>query len=91
MGISQRDLAERLGLAQSYVSRVEHGNENLTVSTCERFALAVGCIYSSELVFSFTTVRADHRDIGDVTLWVCERFAHALGAVYSSALCKISR
>jgi hypothetical protein len=84
--MSQGDLAAKLGVAQSYVSRVESGMENLTLSTCERFASAVGCVYSSALIFNFGTVGLKHRGIGNVTLSTCERFAQALGAIYSSAL-----
>ncbi len=89
--MSQDMLAAKLGVFQSYVSRVEHGNENLTLSTCKRFARAVGCVYSSELVFSFATVDVNHHGIGNMSLSTCERFAHAVGAVYSSLLKRVSR
>lgn len=41
-GLSQTRLAEILGLKQPYVARVERGEENLTMSTMENFAAALG-------------------------------------------------
>lgn len=84
--MSQGELSAKLGVNQSYVSRVESGMVNVTISTCERFANAVGCVYTSALIFNFATVVLKHRGIGNVTLSTCERFAQALGAVYSCAL-----
>ena len=48
-GLSQAEVAARLGITQSYVSRVERGDQNVTLSTCEAFARAVGCIFSAVL------------------------------------------
>lgn len=48
-GLSQADVAARLGITQSYVSRVERGDQNITLSACEAFARAVGCIFSTVL------------------------------------------
>ena len=47
-GLSQAEVATRLGIGQTYVSRVERGTENITLSACVRFAQAVGCIFSTE-------------------------------------------
>lgn len=89
--MSQVELAEKLGIDQSYVSRIERGRENSTIAACARYASAVGCSYSSQLVFSFRSVEINHHGIGNVTLSTCERFAHAVGAVYTSALVPLSR
>lgn len=48
-GLSQADVAAHLGITQSYVSRVERGDQNITLSACEAFARAVGCIFSTVL------------------------------------------
>jgi transcriptional regulator with XRE-family HTH domain len=48
-GLSQAQVAERLGMTQSYVSRVERGDQNITLSACAAFARAVGCIFSTVL------------------------------------------
>lgn len=47
-GLSQAEVAARLGIRQSYVSRVELGTENITLSACVRFAQAIGCLFSTE-------------------------------------------
>ena len=47
-GLSQAEVATRLGIGQSYVSRVERGAQNITLSHCVRFAQAVGCTFSTE-------------------------------------------
>ena len=47
-GLSQAEVAARLGIGQRYVSRVELGTENITLSACVRFARAVGCLFSPE-------------------------------------------
>lgn len=39
-GLSQAEVAARLGIRQGYVSRVELGTENITLSACVRFAQA---------------------------------------------------
>ncbi len=89
--MSQKDLAEKLGVAQSYVSRVEAGLENVSLSTCQRFAGAVGMTYSGALVFSFTTLEVKYRGLENVTLSTCERFAHGVGGVYSSDFTPLSQ
>ena len=48
-GLSQDALAARLGMTQGYVSRVERGAQNITLSACEVFAAAVGCTFSTML------------------------------------------
>jgi transcriptional regulator with XRE-family HTH domain len=48
-GLSQAEVAKRLGgIRQSYVSRVELGTENITLSACAKFAQAMGCLFSTE-------------------------------------------
>lgn len=58
-GLSQADVAARLGMTQSYVSRVERGDQNITLSACAAFAQAVGCIFSTVL----TPAAPDRDDI----------------------------
>ena len=49
-GLSQAEVAKRLGIGQAYVSRVELGGENITLAACVRFAQAVGCLFSPEFL-----------------------------------------
>jgi transcriptional regulator with XRE-family HTH domain len=42
-GITQRELAERLGCTQPAISQVEAGGASLSVATLQRFADALGC------------------------------------------------
>lgn len=41
-GMSQADLADRLGTSQSHVARIERGTENLLIGTCRRLCEALG-------------------------------------------------
>lgn len=41
-GLSQRDVAERLGVGQSAISRIESGRRDPHLSTLRRYALALG-------------------------------------------------
>lgn len=41
-GVSQSELARRLGNSRAYVNRVIHGHENLTVATLVKFGRALG-------------------------------------------------
>ncbi|MBV8891948.1 MAG: helix-turn-helix transcriptional regulator [Acidobacteria bacterium] len=45
-GLSQADVAARLDVTQPYVSHVERGQRNVTLSTIGAFARAVGCTFS---------------------------------------------
>jgi DNA-binding XRE family transcriptional regulator len=49
-GLSQAELAARLGMTQGYVSRVERGAQNISLSAGETFADAVGCTFSAVLM-----------------------------------------
>ncbi len=42
-GITQRELAERLGCTQPAISQAEAGGASLSVATLQRFADALGC------------------------------------------------
>lgn len=48
-GLSQRDLAKRLGTTQSVVSRIEHGNQNLSVKMLAKIAHILRCELSVEI------------------------------------------
>lgn len=41
-GLSQADLAKRLGTHQAYISLVERGHHNPTLAACEKYAKALG-------------------------------------------------
>jgi transcriptional regulator with XRE-family HTH domain len=49
-GLSQAQVAERAGIKQTHVSRVERGHRNLTLDTIEALAQAVGCAVSIVLM-----------------------------------------
>ena len=42
-GVTQKELARRLKVRQSTVSRMERGNANLTLATLRKIAKALGC------------------------------------------------
>ena len=41
-GMSQGDICRELGLDRAYISNVENGKQNLTISTMEKVAKALG-------------------------------------------------
>ncbi len=41
LGMMQKDLAEKLGIAQTNVARIEYGKQNLTVATLAKIANAL--------------------------------------------------
>ena len=43
LGVSQKDLAERLGTKQPRIAMIEGGYENLTLRRVVRLAFALGC------------------------------------------------
>lgn len=43
LGISQEELAMRIGADQAYVSRMEAGRMNVTLETAEQVAAAMHC------------------------------------------------
>jgi transcriptional regulator with XRE-family HTH domain len=53
LGLSQRDLADRLGIAQTNIARIEHGEQNLTIRTLAKLADALG-VTVGELVTGHT-------------------------------------
>ncbi|MCX9193418.1 XRE family transcriptional regulator [Carbonactinospora thermoautotrophica] len=42
-GLSQTEVAARMGTSQSAVARLEAGDADVRVSTLERYAAAIGC------------------------------------------------
>ena len=42
LGLTQKALAERLGISAPYMSQMEHGSENLTLRTMVKLAAALG-------------------------------------------------
>ena len=42
MGYTQEEMAEKLGVIQQYVSKLEAGSENLTIDTLKRIAQVLG-------------------------------------------------
>ena len=49
-GLTQKELASRLGTKQSYVTALEHGRKNLTFSTLYRYARACGKRLKFEMI-----------------------------------------
>ncbi|HEX8394072.1 MAG TPA: helix-turn-helix transcriptional regulator [Longimicrobium sp.] len=48
-GLTQHQVAERLGTNKSAISRMENRAEDIRLSTLQRYAEAVGCILALEL------------------------------------------
>lgn len=48
-GLSQIELAKKLKTTQSVISRIEHGNQNLSVNMLARIAAILGCDLSVSL------------------------------------------
>lgn len=48
-GLTQAEVARRLGTHKSAISRMEHHADNIRLTTLQRFAEAVGCFLSLEL------------------------------------------
>ena len=42
LGLSQRELADKLGITQANIARIEHGKQNLTVRTMAKMTAALG-------------------------------------------------
>jgi len=42
-GLSQKDLAEKVGTKQSNIARIESGKQNFSIGTLERIAKVLGC------------------------------------------------
>lgn len=53
LGVTQEELAERLDVPVQHVSRIEGGGQNITLTTLERFAIALGM--DVKVVFTPTT------------------------------------
>jgi len=47
-GMTQKELAERTGIAQSDISKLEHGNANPSIRTLQRLARGMGMILKIE-------------------------------------------
>ena len=48
-GLSRKQLAERLGVSKSTISRILDGNRNMTLETLTKVAYALGCRAQIEL------------------------------------------
>ena len=55
-GVTQSEIAERMGTTQSAVARLEGGRSNPSMKTLERYAAATG----TRLVVMFEPVNVDH-------------------------------
>ena len=42
-GVTQAEMAKRLGLSQSTIARAEKGNQNLTLKMIDELCAALGC------------------------------------------------
>jgi transcriptional regulator with XRE-family HTH domain len=47
-GMTQKELAERTGIAQSDISKLEHGNANPSIRTLQRLARGMGMVLKIE-------------------------------------------
>ena len=63
-GLSQTELAQRLGTHQVYVSQMERGNQNPTLGACEKYAKALG----QKVIFSLSTDHESESDGADLRL-----------------------
>ena len=50
LGLSQAEVAERMGTSQPAIARLESGSTNARLSTLTRYAEALGCAVSLSLV-----------------------------------------
>ena len=50
LGLSQQELAEKLGIAQTNIGRIEHGKQNLTIRTLAKLADALGVTVAELIV-----------------------------------------
>ena len=60
-GLSQEEFAFRVGLHQTYVSRVERGERNVTIGTADRIAGTLG----NTVAEMFAELERDLEDGGD--------------------------
>jgi transcriptional regulator with XRE-family HTH domain len=58
-GLSQKDLANRMGVTQSNISQYENGYKSPGYETLERFASAIGCGISDLLPGEVTASQGD--------------------------------
>lgn len=49
-GLTQKDMAERMGVSQPTVAAFEHYDSNPTLATLQRYAMAVGAILSTQVI-----------------------------------------
>ena len=87
LGINQTEAAERLGLKQSYYSRIERGRENPTIGVFERLS----DLYNAEvdeLVREYLEVRATlpDADNGANPGWMCLPPLTAISATVARTL-----
>jgi len=47
-GMTQKELADRTGIAQSDISKLEHGNANPSIRTLQRLAKGMGMVLKIE-------------------------------------------
>lgn len=84
-GLSQGDVAERMGIHKSNVSRLESGVRDVQLSTLRRYAMAIDAVVRHEvLAFEVVDAKAPHYR-GDMTRVDHDRFrpAAARGAIYA--------
>jgi transcriptional regulator with XRE-family HTH domain len=60
-GLSQTEVAARMGTSQSAVARLESGEADARASTLERYAAAIGCQITWQLQGSGPTARREDR------------------------------
>lgn len=73
-GLSQADVARRMGVDPSAVSRIETGTRDLRQSTLRRYAYAVGAVVHHQVRSAARERRAEavlkgHQHAADITRW----------------------
>lgn len=57
LGITQKELSERTGIAQGDISKLERGNTNASIRTLQRLANGMGMILKIEFIPSKTIIQ----------------------------------
>lgn len=62
-GVSQDELAERLGLHRNYIGDIERGERNISLQVMSRIGAAIGFERSGDLLDAMKRVEGDHQKL----------------------------